>query len=115
MWVVVASVYGDAIEYNRSMRPTALALGDQVRRVAGPDRCVQGYQMPAGMRAMLAFHGGIRFSGQSDDETCPVIIHRDSQRTQLDDAPPIGPWQLAYELTRRARYDEVFRIWVRRP
>lgn len=115
MWVVVATVYGQPIEYNRSLQPTAVALGDQVARLAGKDHCVQAYRLPAGMRAMLAFHGGIRFRDRADDESCPIIIHRDSQRTQLDDAPPIGNWQLAYELTRRARYDEVFRIWVRRP
>ena len=68
------------------------------------------------MRAMLAYHGGIRFSGQADDsDACRVAMQRDSQRTQLDDAPPIGDWQLAYEATRRARYDEVFRIWVTPP
>ena len=77
---------------------------------------MQAYQLPMGMRAMLAYHGAIRFSGQGDDsDACRIVIHRDSQRTQLDDAPPIGDWQLAYEATRLARYDEVFRIWVRRP
>jgi hypothetical protein len=65
------------------------------------------------MRAMLAFHGGIRFSAPVDGDACSLAIQRDNQRTQLDDAPPIGDWQLAYEATRRARYDEVFRLWVR--
>ena len=114
MWVLVATLYSEAVEYNRGMRPTAVVLGDQVRRLDG-DGCVQAYQMPIGMRAMLAYHGGIRFDGQGDDsEACRIVIQRDSQRTQLDDAPPIGDWDLAYEATRRARNDEVFRIWVRR-
>jgi 4-amino-4-deoxy-L-arabinose transferase-like glycosyltransferase len=116
MWVLVATLYADPIEYNRGMRATASVLGDQVRRLAGPGACVQAYQLPTGMRAMLSYHGAIRFSEQRDDgEACRIVLHRDSQRTQLDDAPPIGDWQLAYEATRRARYDEVFRIWVRRP
>jgi 4-amino-4-deoxy-L-arabinose transferase-like glycosyltransferase len=116
MWVLVATLYAGPIEYNRGLRPTAIVLGDQVRRLAGPGACVQAYQLPMGMRAMLAYHGAIRFSGQGDDsDACRIVIHRDSQRTQLDDAPPIGDWQLAYEATRRARYDEVFRIWVRPP
>lgn len=116
IWVLVATIYAKPVDYNRGMRPTATVLGDQVRRLAGPDACVQGYQLPMGMRAMLAYHGAIRFSRQGDDsDACPIVIQRDSQRTQLDDAPPIGDWQLAYEATRRARYDEVFRIWVRRP
>ncbi|HEX5638302.1 MAG TPA: glycosyltransferase [Burkholderiaceae bacterium] len=115
MWVLVATLYSEAIEYNRGMQPTASVLGDQVRRLAG-DGCAQAHQLPTGIRAMLAYHGGIRFNGHADDsDACSVVIQRDSQRTQLDDAPPIGDWQLAYEATRRARYDEVFRIWVRRP
>jgi 4-amino-4-deoxy-L-arabinose transferase-like glycosyltransferase len=115
MWILVATLYSDAIEYNRGMLSTASALGEQVRRLSGGG-CVQAHQLPTGMRAMLAYHGGIRFSGHADDsDACRVVIQRDSQRTQLDDAPPIGDWQLAYETTRRARYDEVFRVWVRRP
>ena len=115
IWVLVATLYGGAIDYNRSLQPTAAVLGEQLRRINGDKGCVQAYQLPAGMRAMLAYYGAIRFSGPAEDsETCPIILHRDSQRSQLDDAPPIGDWQLAYETTRRARYDEVFRIWVRR-
>jgi 4-amino-4-deoxy-L-arabinose transferase-like glycosyltransferase len=115
IWVLVATLYARPIEFNRGLRPTAIVLGDQVRRLAGPDACVQAYQLPTGMRAMLAYHGAIRFSGHGDDsDACRIVIQRDSQRTQLDDPPPIGDWQLAYETTRRARYDEVFRIWVRR-
>lgn len=113
MWVVVATLYAAPIDFNRSFRPTAEVLGAQVRRLAGDDACVQAYQMPPGLRAMLAFHGGIRFDDV--ETTCRVLIQRDSQRSQLDDAPPIGDWQLAYETTRRARYDEVFRIWARQP
>jgi len=115
MWVVVATLYGNAIEYNRGMRTASAILGAQVKRLVGAAACVQGYQLPAGTRAMLAYHGDIRFSRHTDNsDACPIVIHRDSQRTQFDDAPPIGDWDLAYELTRRARYDETFRIWVRR-
>jgi 4-amino-4-deoxy-L-arabinose transferase-like glycosyltransferase len=114
MWVIVATLYGEAIDNNRSLRPTALALREQVRRVAGADGCAQAYQLPAGMRAMLAYHGGIRFADAAEGgDPCAVVLQRDSQRSQLDDEPPLGRWQLVYELTRRARYDEVFRIWVR--
>ncbi len=115
-WVLVVDLYGDAVEYNRGMKGTATILGEQVRRLGGPDACVQAHQLPIGMRAMLAYHGGIRFSGSADDQgdQCSIVVHRDSQRTNLDDAPPIGDWQLAYETRRRARVDEVFKIWVRR-
>lgn len=114
-WVLVATLYSAPIEYNRGLRPTATVLGEQVRRIGGADACVQAYQLPPGMRAMFAYHGGIRFDGHGNGDACGILIQRDSQRTQLDDAPPIGNWQMAYEATRRARYDEVFRIWVRRP
>jgi hypothetical protein len=87
-------------------------LGAQVQRIAGDD-CVLAHHLPDGTRAMLAYYGGIAF--QHDPLTaCNVAIQRDSQRSQLDDTPPLGDWQLAYETTRRARYDEVFRIWIRR-
>jgi 4-amino-4-deoxy-L-arabinose transferase-like glycosyltransferase len=116
MWILVATVYGDAVEYNRGMVPTAEVLGQQVRRLGGESACVQAHQLPIGMRAMLAFHGRILFGNTAEgSEPCPIVIQRDSERSQLDDAPPLGNWQLAYETTRRARYDEVFRIWVRRP
>ena len=62
---------------------------------------------------MLAYHGQLNFARPGIDAACPVAIHRDSQRTQLDDAGPLGEWRLVYETTRRARYDEVFRVWVR--
>lgn len=116
MWVLVATLYANAIEYNRGMRTTAHVLGEQVRRLSGSGGCVMAHQLPIGMRAMLAYHGGIRFAADGENtEACRVAIHRDSQRSQLDDAPPIGAWHIAYETTRRARYDEVFRIWVRGP
>jgi 4-amino-4-deoxy-L-arabinose transferase-like glycosyltransferase len=114
MWVLVATLYGPAIEYNRGFDSIAHALGAQVQRLAGAGACVQAHQLPAGTRAMLAYHGRIRFAPTGDPaDDCRVAIQRDAQRSPFDDAPPIGEWQLAYEATRRARYDEVFRLWVR--
>ena len=113
MWVIVATLYAEPIEYNRGVEPVARVLGEQVRRLSSQPVCVQAHELPTGMRAMIAYHGRIRFGGTDADGECRIAIHRDSQRSQLDDAPPIGDWQLVYETTRRARYDEVFRIWVR--
>jgi 4-amino-4-deoxy-L-arabinose transferase-like glycosyltransferase len=111
-WVVAVSLFYEPIDYNRSYAPTARVLGAQGQRVAG-DGCVLAHHLPDGTRAMFAYYGDIRF--QRDPlNACNVAIHRDSQRSQLDDSPPLGDWQLAYETTRRARYDEVFRIWIRR-
>lgn len=112
VWVVGTSVFSEAIEYKRSYAPTAAVLAEQVKRVAG-DSCVLAHQLPPGTRAMLAYHGRLTFARPGASAACDVAIQRDSQRTQLDDAAPPGEWRLVYEMTRRARYDEVFRIWAR--
>jgi 4-amino-4-deoxy-L-arabinose transferase-like glycosyltransferase len=112
VWLVVVSLYGAPIEYTRSYASTAAVLAAQVKRVAG-DSCVQGHHLPVGIRAMLAYHGGVNFGPQfAAPISCRVAIHRDSERTTSDDEPLRG-WKVAYEFTRRARYDEVFKVWVR--
>ncbi len=112
VWVVVVSIYGAPIEYTRSYVSTAAVLAAQVKRVAG-DGCVQGHHLPVGVRAMLAYHGGVNFGPQlAAPISCRVAIHRDSERTNSDDEPLSG-WKVAYEFKRRARYDEVFKVWVR--
>lgn len=112
-WVVFISIYAAPLEYSRSYASTAAVLSDQVKRVAAGS-CVQGHHLPTGVRAMLAYHGDIQFSPPFAAPTlCRVAIQRDSQRTPSDDEPLAGNWKVAYEFTRRARYDEVFRIWVR--
>ncbi|MBC8118777.1 MAG: hypothetical protein H7X75_04270 [Burkholderiaceae bacterium] len=112
VWVVAVSLYRDPIEYTRSYASTASVLAEQVKRVGG-DGCVQAHHLPVGVRAMLAYHGGLDFGPQfAAPIACRVAIQRDSQRTSVDDEPLIG-WKVVYEFTRRARYDEVFRVWVR--
>ena len=109
VWVVLVSVYGVPIDYSRSYTSTAHALAEQVKRLGG-DECVQAHQLPLGIRSMLAYHGRLNFTSSIP---CRVAIGRDSQRLSSDDSPPAGNWTLTYEFTRRARYDEVFRVWVR--
>lgn len=113
LWTVAISLFQEPIDLNRSYGPIATPLAAQLQRVAG-DGCVQTLGLPPGTRAMLAYHGKVRFERPEDAGLCRVILQRDSKRNTLDDAPPLGRWEMAYELTRRARYDEVFRIWVRR-
>ena len=113
VWVVVVSIYSAPFEYSRSYASTAAVLAEQVKRVGG-DSCVQGHHLPVGVRAMLAYHGGLRFGPQfAAPIACRVAIQRDSERTTSDDEPLTGGWKVTYEFTRRARYDEVFRVWVR--
>jgi 4-amino-4-deoxy-L-arabinose transferase-like glycosyltransferase len=106
------ALYAPGVDYARSYRSLASVLAQQIRR-AGGETCVQAVNLPAGIRAMLAYHGGIRFEGPGDAGLCRVALQRDSRRSTSDDAPPAGAWKLTYEVTRRARFDEAFRVWVR--
>ena len=111
-WIVAIALFARAIDHARTQAPIAPILAEQIRRVGG-DTCVQPVGIPAPTRAMLAYHGKIRFETPADAGLCRVALQRDSRRSADDDAPPTGRWEKAYELTRRARYDETFRIWVR--
>jgi len=113
-WVVAIALFARAIDHARTQAPIAADLAAQIRRVGG-DSCVQPIGLPLATRAMLGYHGRIRFESPGDAGLCRVALQRDSKRNADDDAPPAGAWEKAYELTRRARYDETFRIWVRRP
>lgn len=114
VWVVAIALFARAIDHARTQAPIAADLAAQIRRVGG-DSCVQPIGLPLATRAMLGYHGRIRFESPGDAGLCRVALQRDSKRNADDDAPPAGAWDKAYELTRRARYDETFRIWVRRP
>lgn len=102
-----------AIDYARTYATLAPVIAQQVQR-AGGDSCVHAVNLPMGVRAMLAFHGSIRFDRPTEAGLCRVAVQRDSRRSGEDDAPPPGDWTLVYEVTRRARFDEAFRIWARR-
>ncbi|HTN50730.1 MAG TPA: hypothetical protein VMK32_14995 [Burkholderiaceae bacterium] len=102
-----------AINYARTYATLAPIIAQQVQR-AGGDTCVQAVNLPMGVRGMLAYYGSIRFDRPADAGLCRVALQRDSRRTTADDAPPPGDWTMVYEVTRRARFDEAFRIWVRR-
>jgi len=106
------ALYAPAVDYARSYASIATVLGQQVQRTGGAT-CVEAVSLPVGVRAMLAYHGHIRFERPADAGLCRVAIQRDSRRSASDDAPPLGDWTLAYEVTRRARFDEVFRVWIR--
>ena len=38
------------------------------------------------------YHGGLQFSPERALRTCPLLLQRDSRRSQLDDDPPAGDW-----------------------
>ena len=111
--VATIALAGPVIDYARTYATLAPIIAQQVQR-AGGDTCVQAVNLPMGVRAMLAYHGSIRFDRPDDAGLCRVALQRDSRRSTADDAPPVGDWTLVYEVTRRARFDEAFRIWARR-
>jgi hypothetical protein len=111
--VATVALATPAIDYARTYATLAPVIAQQVQR-AGGATCVHAVNMPMGVRAMLAYHGSIRFDRPADAGLCRVAVQRDSRRSTEDDAPPPGDWTLVYEVTRRARFDEAFRIWVRR-
>ncbi len=112
-WITAVSLFSPAIDHVRSYTALADVLAAQVTRAGGG--CVRALNVPLGTRAMLAHHGGIDFASPAREDSCPIVLQRDSQRTTLDDAPPSGAWTRTYEVTRRARHDESFRIWVKPP
>ncbi len=80
------SLSAPAIDYARSYSSLAAILAQQAQR-GGQDTCVQAVNVPTGVRAMLAFHGEIRFERAGDVGLCRVALQRDSRRTAGDDAP----------------------------
>jgi len=113
LWISAVSLFSPAIDYVRSYESLANVLARQVERAGGG--CVRAFNVPTGTRAMLAHHGGIDFAAPEREFLCTIALQRDSQRSRLDDAPPPGAWTRAYDVTRRARHDESFRIWVKNP
>lgn len=113
LWITAVSLFSPAIDHVRSYENLAEVLARQVERAGGG--CVRTLNVPTGTRAMLAHHGGIDFAAPDREQRCTIVLQRDSQRSRLDDVPPSGAWTRTYEVTRRARHDESFRIWVKSP
>jgi len=113
LWVLTNAVFLPAVNYNRSYAQIARGIRGQIEAAAGSRACVLAHHMPPAYRAVLAYHGGIRFA--AGHEQCPLLLHRDSHRTQLDDALPPGHWRLIWEGRWAARPDETFRLYRREP
>ncbi|MEG1968817.1 MAG: hypothetical protein RR101_01690 [Burkholderiaceae bacterium] len=115
-WIVVVGLFRDAVDANRDYRPAGREIAAQVANAGGtPGDCVRTWHMPAGVRALIAHHSGLRFERDDDRGQCRFLLHRDMQRSQLDNELPAGSWQLLNTTKSRTRPDEVFRLLTPQP
>lgn len=112
LWLLLVTLFLPAVNYNRSYAPLAAELRAQADRIS-PDACIEPYRLQAAHRALLEFHGGLRFAPARSSTRCPLLLQRDSRRTQLDDEPPPGDWQRAWEGRWPARPDETLLLYRR--
>jgi 4-amino-4-deoxy-L-arabinose transferase-like glycosyltransferase len=113
LWLVLIALFLPSINYVRSYVTLAHELRVRIDETVGPGACVQAHHVQLTQRAVLAYEG-LRFGADQTAAACPLALHFDSPRTRLDDDPPVGTWRLVWEGRRRARPEEVWRLWQRR-
>ena len=113
LWLLLATLILPYFNHNRSYTVLARDIAARARQIAGDKACIQAHRLQPGHRALFAFYGPIRFGRDVDGEPCPLALHRDSQRTALDDEPPLGQWTLVWEGSWPARADETLRLYRR--
>lgn len=112
LWLLAVTLYLPAVNYNRSYAPIAAEVRAQVDRIA-PGACIEPFRLFASHKAVLGYHGGLRFAPPGSGSDCELLLQRDSRRTQLDDAAPTGDWTPVWEGRWLARPDEVLRLYRR--
>ncbi|GAB4478354.1 MAG: hypothetical protein OHK0044_25250 [Burkholderiaceae bacterium] len=110
LWVVLVALFQPAVDYSRSFGPMAREFALHVARIADPGQCVEAHRLTPAHRAGFAFHGGFRFASSTEGVDCPLALQRDSLRSELDNDPPSGDWELVWESRWPARPDEVLRL-----
>lgn len=113
LWVVLVTLFQPAVDYSRSFAPMARDLKLRIAQIGEPHPCVQAHRLTPAHRAAFAFHAGLAFASDAADADCPLALQRDSLRTELDNDPPSGDWQLVWESRWPARPDEVLRLYRR--
>lgn len=113
LWVVLVALFQPAVDYSRSFAPMARELRLYVAQIADPRHCIQAHRLTPAHRAAFAFHGGLRFAPEAAGVDCPLALQRDSLRSELDNDPPSGDWQLVWEGRWPARPDEVLQLYRR--
>jgi 4-amino-4-deoxy-L-arabinose transferase-like glycosyltransferase len=113
LWVVLVALFQPAVDYSRSFAPLARELRLRVAQVADPPHCIEAHRLTPAHRTAFAFHGALRFAPEAAGVDCPLALQRDSLRSELDNDPPSGDWQLVWEGRWPARPDEVLRLYRR--
>jgi hypothetical protein len=113
LWVLLATLFLPAINYNRSYAPIAAEVQARIAQLAPGDPCVVAYRLAPSHRALFAYHGRIRFAPAQDESGCNLLLQRDSRRSTLDDDPPGAQWRLEWEGRWAARADETLRLYTR--
>lgn len=113
LWVVLVALFQPAVDYSRSFAPMARELRLSVAQIDNPHHCIEAHRLTPAHRAAFAFHGGVRFAPEAAGVDCPLALQRDSLRSELDNDPPSGDWQLVWEGRWPARPDEVLRLYRR--
>lgn len=114
LWIVLVTLFQPAVDYSRSFAPLAREAKIRVAEVASPRNCVEAYRLTPAQRAAFAYHGGLRFAPDAPGVECPLALQRDLLRSELDNEPPPGDWQVVWEGRWPARPDEAFRLYRRR-
>jgi 4-amino-4-deoxy-L-arabinose transferase-like glycosyltransferase len=112
LWLLLTTLFIAAVNYNRSARPIALQVAEQIRQqaVEGQPTCVRAQGLNAGQRAMFAYVGGIDFGHPARPQACELLLQRDSRRSAIDDALPPGDWRQLWVGSWPARRDELIRL-----
>jgi 4-amino-4-deoxy-L-arabinose transferase-like glycosyltransferase len=113
LWVVLVALFQPAVDYSRSFAPMAREVALHIARIGNPGHCVEAHRLTPAHRAAFAFHGGLRFARPGGGADCPLALQRDSLRSELDNDPPTGDWELVWEGRWPARPDEVLRLFRR--
>jgi len=121
LWSVMVALFMPAFDYTQSHRDLALEIARHVTWRSGDGisgDCLQAHRIPLPQRALIAFHGALRFGRGDDGEACSLALQRISGTTVLDEDPPPGhpgSWRLIWEGHRPARPAETWRLWQRQP
>ena len=121
LWSVMVALFMPAFDYTQSHRDLAQDIARHVpwrSSDASSGDCLQAHRIPLPQRALIAFHGALRFGRGDDGEACSLALQRISGTTVLDEDPPPGrpgSWRLIWEGHRPARPGETWRLWQRQP